>query len=410
MSLEQLDPAPEQDVTLRRKFRRPEDRIAAGKARIEEPYGADLLLSALVASLWKFDPRVQVRNPVMFVVWLGALVTAALTIDPGLFGPSGASAAYNGVVTVILLLTVWFANFAEALAEGRGKAKAASLRRTKTELMARRVLTSGEIEQVPATGPAQGRCRPREQGRGHPDRRRGDRRCGLCGRVGDHRRVRARDEGAGHGHVLLGDRGHSADFRFSARPRHRQSRRKLPRSHDPSRGRRQTAENSERDGADRSARHIDADLRHRGGRHGTRCGLFAGANQHRRSDRAPGRAHSDHHRRAPVRHRHRRHRSHVPVQCPRHVRQGRGGRRRRAHPAARQDRHHHRSATARRPSSFRLRESSAGRARAGRLPCLRFRHDAGRTLRRLPSPKSSVPSANPCSMAAGASTSRRRRA
>ena len=73
----------------------------------------------------------------MFVVWLGALVTAALTVDPGLFGPSSASAAYNGVVTVILLLTVWFANFAEALAEGRGKAKAASLRRTKTELTAR---------------------------------------------------------------------------------------------------------------------------------------------------------------------------------------------------------------------------------------------------------------------------------
>ena len=62
--------------------------------------GSDLLLSALIASLWKFDPRVQIRNPVMFVVWLGAVVTAALTVHPGLFGPSGASAAYNGVVTV----------------------------------------------------------------------------------------------------------------------------------------------------------------------------------------------------------------------------------------------------------------------------------------------------------------------
>jgi K+-transporting ATPase ATPase B chain len=151
MASEQLDSAPEQGVALRRKFRRPEDRIAAGKARIEEPYDADLLLSALVASLWKFDPRVQIRNPVMFVVWLGAVVAAAVTIYPDLFGPSGASAAYNAVVTMILLLTVWFANFAESLAEGRGKAKAASLRRTKTELTARRVLASGEIEQVPAT-------------------------------------------------------------------------------------------------------------------------------------------------------------------------------------------------------------------------------------------------------------------
>jgi potassium-transporting ATPase ATP-binding subunit len=150
MEQELLDAAPEQEVTLRRKFRRAEDRIAAGKARIAEPYGTDLLRSALVASLGKFDPRVQIRNPVMFVVWLGALVTALLTIYPELFGPSSASAAYNGVVTVILLLTVWFANFAEALAEGRGKAKADALRRTKTELTARRVLTSGEIEQVPA--------------------------------------------------------------------------------------------------------------------------------------------------------------------------------------------------------------------------------------------------------------------
>lgn len=57
----------------------------------------------------------------MFVVWLGALVTAALTVDPELFGASTASSAYNGVVTLILLLTVWFANAAEALAEGRGR-------------------------------------------------------------------------------------------------------------------------------------------------------------------------------------------------------------------------------------------------------------------------------------------------
>ena len=151
MASEQLETAAEQEVILRRKFRVAEDRTAAGRARIAEPYGADLLLSALIASLWKFDPRVQIRNPVMFVVWLGMVVTAALTVHPGLFGPSGASATYNGVVTAILLLTVWFANSAEALAEGRGKAKAASLRRTKKELMARRVRASGEIEQVPAT-------------------------------------------------------------------------------------------------------------------------------------------------------------------------------------------------------------------------------------------------------------------
>ena len=77
MAQDSLDTARDQEATLRRKSRSAEDRIAAGKARIEEPYGADLLLSALIASLWKFDPRVQIRNPVMFVVWLGALVTAS---------------------------------------------------------------------------------------------------------------------------------------------------------------------------------------------------------------------------------------------------------------------------------------------------------------------------------------------
>ena len=127
------------------------DRAARSRARMTEPYGRELLLGALAASLRKFDPRVQVRNPVMFVVWLGAVVTAALTVEPALFGPSDASAPYNALVTAILVLTVWFANFAEALAEGRGKAKAAALRRTKTELMARRRGIAGDFERVPAT-------------------------------------------------------------------------------------------------------------------------------------------------------------------------------------------------------------------------------------------------------------------
>ncbi|HXZ00325.1 MAG TPA: potassium-transporting ATPase subunit KdpB [Stellaceae bacterium] len=119
-------------------------------------YDVALLRQAVLGSLAKFDPRIQIRNPVMFVVWLGALVAAALTVDPSLFGPSSASSAYNGVVTLILLVTVWFANAAEALAEGRGKAKAAALRRTKTELTANRLLPSGETERVPAAAVRKG--------------------------------------------------------------------------------------------------------------------------------------------------------------------------------------------------------------------------------------------------------------
>ena len=143
---ETRDVATPSEVTLRRKS----PPAANRKAVPWHGYDAELLLQAAIGSLRKFDPRVQIRNPVMFVVWLGALVTAALVVDPTLFGPSTATPAYNGVVTAILLMTVWFANAAEALAEGRGKAKAAALRRTKTELMARRIQPSRETEWVPA--------------------------------------------------------------------------------------------------------------------------------------------------------------------------------------------------------------------------------------------------------------------
>ncbi|MGO9170430.1 MAG: potassium-transporting ATPase subunit KdpB [Rhodomicrobium sp.] len=113
-------------------------------------YSAALVTQAFRDSLLKFDPRVQIRNPVMFLVWVGALVTLTLTVDPGLFGPSRATSVYNGVVTIILAVTVWFANFAEALAEGRGKAKAASLRQTTVQLTGRRILPDGGAETVPA--------------------------------------------------------------------------------------------------------------------------------------------------------------------------------------------------------------------------------------------------------------------
>jgi len=95
-------------------------RAGSRRKRIRAVYDSRFLRQALLDSLRKFDPRTQIRNPVMFVVWVGAIVTASLTIEPALFGPSTATHTYNGVVTIILLLTVWFANLAESLAEGRG--------------------------------------------------------------------------------------------------------------------------------------------------------------------------------------------------------------------------------------------------------------------------------------------------
>ncbi|MCP1103948.1 potassium-transporting ATPase subunit KdpB [Serratia nevei] len=114
-------------------------------------YNVAFFRQSLAASLAKFSPRAQIRNPVMFVVWIGAWITAALTVDPSLFGPTHASAGYNGIVTLILVITVWFANLAEALAEGRGKVKAQSLRRAVGELTAHQQLTDGSYQTIPAT-------------------------------------------------------------------------------------------------------------------------------------------------------------------------------------------------------------------------------------------------------------------
>ena len=75
----------------------------------------------------------------MFVVEIGALLTLMLTIDPRIFGGLSVSRAYNAVVTIILVVTVIFANYAEAVAEGRGRAQAAALRRTRKETSAKKI-------------------------------------------------------------------------------------------------------------------------------------------------------------------------------------------------------------------------------------------------------------------------------
>lgn len=110
----------------------------------------DLYQRAFVESVKKLDPRVMLKNPVMFVVEVGFFLTLLLTIFPDLFG--GASdRLYNGVVSLILFVTILFANFAEALAEGRGKAQAESLKKTKQDTKARRLAKDGTIQIVSST-------------------------------------------------------------------------------------------------------------------------------------------------------------------------------------------------------------------------------------------------------------------
>ncbi len=102
---------------------------------------------ALGDSFLKLDPRTLWRNPVMFVVEVGLAITLLLTAAPDLFGGHypPPQRAYNAVVSLILLFTVLFANFAEAWAEGRGRAQAESLRRTRAETPARVVDEAGNV-------------------------------------------------------------------------------------------------------------------------------------------------------------------------------------------------------------------------------------------------------------------------
>ncbi|MBV8062733.1 MAG: potassium-transporting ATPase subunit KdpB [Nevskia sp.] len=108
----------------------------------------DILMPAMGQAFVKMDPRWMVRNPVMFVVEIGSLLTLLLTISPTIFGSASASRGYNLVVTIILVITVLFANYAEAVAEARGRAQADTLRRTKRETPAKKVLANGSFQTV----------------------------------------------------------------------------------------------------------------------------------------------------------------------------------------------------------------------------------------------------------------------
>ncbi|MGA2235875.1 MAG: potassium-transporting ATPase subunit KdpB [Terriglobales bacterium] len=107
-------------------------------------WDAKIIRRALVDAVVKLDPRTMMKNPVMFVVEVGSVVTTVL-----LFGGKQ-SFAFNLQITLWLWFTVLFANFAEAMAEGRGKAQADTLRKARSETEARRLRADGTIETVPS--------------------------------------------------------------------------------------------------------------------------------------------------------------------------------------------------------------------------------------------------------------------
>jgi len=121
----------------------------AAKKTSKSIWDMKIVRRALLDSLVKLDPRNMMKNPVMFVVEVGSVATSILLIrdvlrHQGAFG-------FNLQITLWLWFTVLFANFAEAMAEGRGKAQADSLRKARAETIANRLMPDGTTEQIPSS-------------------------------------------------------------------------------------------------------------------------------------------------------------------------------------------------------------------------------------------------------------------
>src|SRR5258708_7790786 len=108
-------------------------------------WDVNLVRSAAWSSLLKLNPRNMMGNPVMFVVEIGSVITSVLLI----LRPHEAF-RFNLQITLWLWFTVLFANFAEAMAEGRGKAQAETLRRARSETIAKRIGSDGKLEEIPS--------------------------------------------------------------------------------------------------------------------------------------------------------------------------------------------------------------------------------------------------------------------
>lgn len=111
----------------------------------------DIFRQALIGSFAKLNPVYMMKNPVMFVVEVGCFITLLLSLFPGLFGDVSTGTnlrLYNIIVCVVLFITVLFANFAESVAEGRGKAQAASLKKTQKDTKARLLMLDGTEKEV----------------------------------------------------------------------------------------------------------------------------------------------------------------------------------------------------------------------------------------------------------------------
>ena len=285
------------------------------------------------------SPRQMARNPVMFVVEIGSVLTTVLFFT-NLSSATASESVFTGLVSAWLWFTVLFANFAEAVAEGRGKAQADTLRKTRAETVARVRLPDGSTVTKSSSELAVGDECVVARRRAHPRRRRGHRRHRVGRRVGDHRRVGSGDPRVGR-RPLGGHRRHARALRPDRRAHHVEAGRDVPRPDDRARRGRRAPEDAERDRAQHPARGAHDHLPARGrDAAAVRHLLGRGAVAHgaRRAARVPD---PDHDRRAALGDRHRRHGPARAAQRARDERpRGRGGRRL-LDAAARQDGHDH---------------------------------------------------------------------
>jgi high-affinity K+ transport system ATPase subunit B len=293
-------------------------------------WNTKIMAQALVDSVRKLDPRWMVKNPVMFVVEVGSVLTTLLLVDNTMHHRPGFG--FNFQITFWLWFTVLFANFAEAMAEGRGKAQADTLRKAKGETIAQKYTAAGGLEEIPS---------------------------GLL-RVGDVIYVEANHYIAGDGEVIEGVAsvdesaitGESAPVireaggdrsavtggtkvlsdwikvRITSNPGETFLDRMIA-----------LVEGATRQ---KTPNEIALSILLSGRGHvAALCHLREGAADNFCAGFAAGLPHPHHHRRTALGHRHRRHGPARSIQCAGHERTRRRGRRRREHPVAGQDRHHH---------------------------------------------------------------------
>src|SRR5690242_4961482 len=118
----------------------------SAQAKSKSLWDPKIVRRATVDALMKLSPKKMMGNPVMFVVEVGSVITTVL-----LLLHAHQAFKFNLQITLWLWFTVLFANFAEAMAEGRGKAQADTLRKARSETVANRLLQNGQVEKVPSS-------------------------------------------------------------------------------------------------------------------------------------------------------------------------------------------------------------------------------------------------------------------